>query len=120
MQPSGHEFAEAMTTVIAHRGLHEVAPENSLRAAAAAIGAGASVVECDAHLSAVAGVIVIHDTSVDRTTNGTGAVAQQSQAELASLRLTGASPPEGVPTLAELIRLIDGRARLLIELKWAS
>src|SRR3989442_9967523 len=60
---------------IAHRGASARAPENTLAAFKEAIRLGADSIELDAHLSADGVPMVIHDDSVDRTTNGRGAVA---------------------------------------------
>ena len=60
--------------LIAHRGYSSIAPENTLAAFEAAIEAGAEVLECDVQLSADGVVVVMHDPTVDRTTDGRGAV----------------------------------------------
>lgn len=102
-------------SVIAHRGFSAAAPENTLAAFAAALTFGADVVECDVHLSSDCRVMVIHDATVDRTTDGSGAVWSRSEA---SLRALDAGAGEKIPTLAEVLRLVKGRARVLVELKW--
>src|SRR4051794_30509551 len=63
--------------VVAHRGASGLAPENTLAAFRLAVELGSPGVECDVHLTADGRVIVIHDATVDRTTNGSGEVAAQ-------------------------------------------
>jgi glycerophosphoryl diester phosphodiesterase len=109
------------TLVVAHRGASAEGPENTLAAFRLALEQGAPAVECDVHLSADGFPVVIHDETVDRTTNGKGAVAALTRAALRRLdagswrgnRFAG----EPIPTLEETLDLCAGRARLFIELK---
>ncbi len=71
--------------VIGHRGMAAAAPENTLEAMQLAFSYGADAVEFDLRLSADGEVVVIHDPVVDRTTDGTGAVAQKTWPELYEL-----------------------------------
>ena len=68
--------------VIAHRGFSGQAPENTLAAFQAAIDAGSDMIELDVHLTRDSEVVVIHDDTLERTTNGKGNVAEKSLAEL--------------------------------------
>ncbi len=77
--------------VAAHRGFHLNHPENSLAALRAAAELGASFAETDVRHTADGVLVVIHDDRVDRTTDGSGEVEAMSYAEIAQLRLTGAS-----------------------------
>src|SRR5690606_12031890 len=61
--------------LVAHRGARAVAPENTLVAMQRAVAIGVDAIECDVHLSADGEVVVCHDPTVDRTTDGTGAIA---------------------------------------------
>ena len=98
---------------IAHRGASGHAPENTLKAFALAIEMGCPWVELDVYF--VDGeLIVIHDHDVDRTTNGTGLVME---ATFSSLRALNAGENEKIPTLDEVIALIDHKAGINIELK---
>jgi len=102
---------------IAHRALHDVAdgrPENSRAAIAAAIEAGYGI-ELDLQLSRDGRAMVFHDYELDRLTDATGFVRNHSMSELTEIPLTGGH--EGIPTLAEILDLVAGRAPLLIELK---
>lgn len=124
-----HQYSDnGEPVIIAHRGYSSEAPENTLAAFEAALDAGAHVLECDVHLSADGQVIVIHDETVDRTTDGAGAIASLTLAELKRLDAGAKSSRRGqhrfealrLLTLSELIEFVNGRARLLIELKWSS
>ncbi len=102
---------------IAHRGLHDSAagvPENSRAAIAAAIEAGYGA-EIDLQLSADGVAVVVHDFTLDRLTEATGPVCHRRAAALGRLCLAGSA--ETIPTLADILRQVDGRIPLLIELK---
>jgi len=109
------ELARLGAAPFAHRGLHGPGvAENSLAAFDAAIGAGHGI-ELDVQVSLDGEAIVFHDHDLDRLTTASGAVARRSAAELADLAYREG---EGkVPTLAEALRRIAGRAALLIEVK---
>jgi glycerophosphoryl diester phosphodiesterase len=98
---------------IAHRGAAGDAPENTLRAFERALEQGATFLELDVHLVHDR-LLVIHDDTVDRTTDGTGPLAAHS---LAELRALDAGEGERIPFLEEVLELAAGRARLNIELK---
>jgi glycerophosphoryl diester phosphodiesterase len=83
---------------------------------------GVDAIEVDVHLSADGIPVLIHDDSVDRTMDGRGAVASLTLAELREFDASARSPfdacrGERVPTLAEALELIHGRALLVIEIK---
>jgi glycerophosphoryl diester phosphodiesterase len=102
---------------IAHRGLHDFAKgivENSLSAARAAVAAGYAI-ECDVQLSADGEVVVFHDDTLERLTEGTGRLGDLSYAEIARLTLRGAR--ESAPRLRDLLATIDGAVPLVIEIK---
>ncbi|WP_322508850.1 glycerophosphodiester phosphodiesterase [Anaerolinea sp.] len=94
------------TLIIAHRGASAYAPENTLAAFRLAIEQGADAIELDAKLSADGHVVVIHDPTVDRTTNGKGWVHRLTLAELKNLdagRFFSAKfSGEPIPTLEEV------------------
>ncbi len=99
----------------AHRGLHgDGVPENSLAAFALACEAGYGI-ELDVQLSADGEVMVFHDYTLVRMTGDGRRLCELSAAELGALRL--ADTEEIVPTLAEVLALVDGRVPLLVELK---
>jgi glycerophosphoryl diester phosphodiesterase len=100
--------------IIAHRGASAYEPENTLRAFRRAMEQGADLSELDLHLSKDGALIVMHNPTVDQTTNGHGAIRDQT---LAELRLLDAGHGERVPTLHDVIDLVRGRHGLYIELK---
>jgi glycerophosphoryl diester phosphodiesterase len=106
--------------VMAHRGDRENRPENTLSAFRKAIDDGAEILETDLHLSADDEFICIHDSTVDRTTNGSGEVAKLSLVELKGLKAgvshTGYAD-ERIPTLAELAAILPEGIALALELK---
>ena len=107
---------------IAHRGASGTSPENTLAAFRAAIAAGAEMCELDVQPSGDHALVVIHDDTVDRTTDGQGAVKEMTLAELkrldAGVRLGGAAgSSEPIPTLDEVFAATAGRCALNIELK---
>jgi glycerophosphoryl diester phosphodiesterase len=112
--------------IIAHRGDSAHRPENTLASFQSALEVGAEILEMDVQLTRDGHVVVIHDPTVDRTTSGQGAVAGF---DLAALRALSAGYPERfgtrysgerVPTLAEALAFLRGRARLMIEIKTDS
>jgi glycerophosphoryl diester phosphodiesterase len=104
------------TLVGGHRGNPAEEPENTLRSFASALELGVDVVECDVHLSADGDLVVIHDHTVDRTTDGQGLVGAKTTAELRALDAGGG---ERLPLLDEVVDLVRGRAGLVVELKQA-
>ena len=107
--------------VFAHRGASAYAPENTLPAFALAARQGADGIELDVHLSKDGELVVIHDETLDRTTNGTGAVKDHTLAELQALCAgNGMSGFDGarIPTLREVLELVRPTGMLVnIELK---
>jgi glycerophosphoryl diester phosphodiesterase len=105
---------------LAHRGASKMAPENTMEAFRLGIEAGAGGLELDVHLTRDGRVVVIHDPTVDRTTGGTGAVAEMTLDELRALDAGHRfNPDDGadfpyrgrnvrVPTLAEVLRVFPG------------
>lgn len=93
-----------MPAVVAHRGASAAAPENTLAALRLAAAMGARWAECDVRLSADGVAVVLHDATLERTTDGRGPVAARTAAELAALDAGGwfdaAFAGERVPTLA--------------------
>ena len=100
--------------VVAHRGASAYEPENTLRAFRRASELGAQMSELDLHLSKDGYPIVMHNATVEKTTNGTGAIKDMTLAELKKL---DAGKGERIPTLQEVIDLVRGKGGLYIELK---
>jgi glycerophosphoryl diester phosphodiesterase len=106
---------------IAHRGASAVAPENTLAAFEKAEALGADGVELDVRLCANGVPVVIHDASVDRTTDGSGQVADMTLTQLKELDAGSWFGPafseEPIPTVMETLETVGGRLLLNIELK---
>lgn len=106
--------------LIAHRGANQLAPENSLQAFRIAQAQGADVLETDLHVTSDGEIVLFHDHTLSRMTDGTGPLFARSLRELKRLRLRG---PDGtltgerIPTLVELLVATQGKMPLLLELK---
>jgi glycerophosphoryl diester phosphodiesterase len=107
--------------IIAHRGNSAHAPENTMASFESAVAAKADWVELDVHLTADGDAIVIHDETVDRTTDGKGRVADLTTSQLKALDAGKWFDPrfagERLPLLGEVLARMNGRAPVLIELK---
>lgn len=107
--------------IIAHRGYRQRFPENTLAAFAAAFDAGAHMVELDVTLTRDRQVVVLHDETLNRTTDGKGRVRQRSLADLKQLDAGGWFHPqfsgERLPTLDEVLDLCAGQGLVNIEIK---
>jgi glycerophosphoryl diester phosphodiesterase len=118
--------------VIAHRGCHEAAPlhklgstpENSTAALLQCVTLGADVMETDVRRSRDGHLVMVHDDTVDRTTNGTGRVADLTLAQLKALRLrqdeggpAAALTDQRIPTLDEILACAKGRIVLNLDIK---
>jgi glycerophosphoryl diester phosphodiesterase len=106
--------------LMAHRGNSLLCPENTMAAFRQALADGADIIETDLHLTADGVFVCIHDATVDRTTDGAGAVADMTFAELRSLSAAygrAEFQAERVPTLAELAALLPEDVALGLELK---
>lgn len=112
--------------VIAHRGGAGLRPENTMAAFEHAAALGVDAVECDVHLSRDGEVVVIHDDTLDRTTDARGPVSALTAAELARVDATasfvgtGGTPWRaagvGVPRLADVLERLAGLP-VVIEIK---
>jgi glycerophosphoryl diester phosphodiesterase len=109
------------TEVFAHRGAKMVAPENTLPAFEQAIAMGADGAELDVQCSKDGVLVVMHNFTVDETTNGHGRVADLSAAELSKLDAGSHFDPKfskvGVPTLEDVLAVTAGKIKLNIEIK---
>ena len=103
-----------MIEVIGHRGAAGLEPENTLRSVRRAIELGVDRVEIDVRVSRDERLVIMHDETVDRTTNGHGYVSELTFDELRSL---DAGMGEKIPTLEEILKFTMGKAKLEIELK---
>jgi glycerophosphoryl diester phosphodiesterase len=118
-----------MTLVVAHRGASRQAPENTMEAFRLGVEAGADAIELDVHLTADGELAVIHDDTLDRTTDLTGSVASKTMDEIreadAGARfsrdddagLPFADRGLRVPTLPEVLEWLPAEVGLVVEIK---
>ncbi len=111
--------------LIAHAACKGHAPENTLAGVRAALALGVDAVEVDVHCSADRVPVLIHDATVDRTTDGSGPVSALTLAQLRRLdagarACDGRFAGERIPTLAEALDLTRGRCLLVVEIKPAG
>jgi len=99
---------------IGHRGASGYEPENTLISFEKAIDLNADGIELDVHLSSDGELVVIHDETIDRTTNGKGAVNKLSLKELKVFQIDNS---QEIPTLIEVFDLVNQRCFINIELK---
>ena len=107
--------------IIAHRGYRQEYPENTLAAFQAAMAAGVSMIELDVMFSRDRRVVVIHDATLERTTDGHGAVNDYTMEELKQLDagswFDAKFADQHLPELSEVLDLVNGRAYINIEIK---
>jgi glycerophosphoryl diester phosphodiesterase len=117
-----------MTIVVAHRGASRRAPENTMEAFRLGVEAGADAIELDVHLTADGQLAVIHDESLDRTTDRTGRVADLTMDQIREADAGATFTTEGdeapyagrgleVPTLVEVLDWLPDGIGLVIEIK---
>jgi len=107
--------------VVAHRGASGTAPENTLTAIGLALEAGALMVEIDVQITTDDQIVVFHDSTLERTTNGHGEISRFSYEELKKLDagswFAAQFRGEKIPLLDDVFRLIKGRACINVEIK---
>jgi len=99
---------------VGHRGARAYEPENTLRSFAKAIELGVDAVEFDVRRTKDNEIVVIHDASVDRTTNGKGLVGELT---LKQIKQLVTEKGEKIPTLEEAFDFLDKKVKVLVELK---
>lgn len=121
MTSSERKQGATQAFIVGHRGAAGLAPENTLAAFREGMKA-TSMIELDVHLSKDGHVIVAHDPTADRTTDGTGAWQDLTLEEIKKLDAGSWFNPsfagERVPTLDEVLSMVDGHCTVIIELKW--
>ncbi len=103
--------------IIAHRGASGYEVENTLKAFERAYHMGAAMIECDVHECASGDIVVLHDDTIDRTTNGSGYVETLTLDELHRFKT---KDDQTIPTLQKVLDLVDRRMQVNIELKGAN
>jgi glycerophosphoryl diester phosphodiesterase len=114
---SERPFSQDHPLVVAHRGDSATHPENTLEAFEAAIAAGADAIEFDVRLTSDGAPVLMHDATVDRTTNGRGPVRSLSLAQVGALHVQANDGPARVPTLRETLEFVSGRIGIDVEIK---
>jgi glycerophosphoryl diester phosphodiesterase len=107
--------------VIAHRGVAAEAPENTLPAITRAIELGCAMAEVDVRYTSDGALVLVHDETLDRTTDGSGRVSEKTLADLRRLDAGRSASPAfrgtRIPTLDEAVTLARGRIQLYLDLK---
>ncbi len=110
-----------LPAIVAHRGGKRWAPENSMAAFAASVEAGVDGIELDIHKCKSGELVVIHDDTLERTTNGKGYVKDKTWAELKDLDCGSwydkSFKNERLPLLKDVLKLVDGKLTINIEIK---
>lgn len=117
-----------MTLVVAHRGANAAAPENTMEAYRLAVEMGADAIELDVHLTADGELAVMHDETLDRTTDHTGSIASLTMEQIRAAdagygfeATDGSFPFRGqglqVPTLSEVLDWLPDGIGLVVEVK---
>nr|WP_319488977.1 glycerophosphodiester phosphodiesterase family protein [uncultured Caproiciproducens sp.] len=109
-------------SIIGHRGYAGAAPENTRAAFEKALNSNkVDAVECDIQLTKDGRLVVIHDFTIDRTSNGTGFVAEYTYNELLAFDFGGWFSPEfagqKIMLFEDLLKLVDGRKNIMVEIK---
>ena len=117
-------FLAAQIMVISHRGEHLAHPENTLPAFQAAIDAHADFFELDVRTTSDGQLVLMHDGTVDRTTNGHGAVAQMTFEQIraldAGVKMGSQFAGTKVPTFEEALNLAHGKIGVYVDCKWIA
>lgn len=107
--------------VVAHRGNHVDMPENTVAAIAATIQCGADYAELDLRTTKDGQLVLMHDATVDRMTNGKGKVADLTWAEIRQLKVNSKDGKDyRVPTFAEALRASKGKVNIYLDFKDAD
>lgn len=108
-----HSFSQ-IPVITSHRGAAAFAPENTLLSVQKALDAGAARIEVDVRMSSDSILVIMHDRDLERTTNCEGKVFEMKYSEMADCN---AGFDQKIPTLSEVLHVIDGKATLVIDLK---
>ena len=110
--------------VIAHRGNHIKVPENTLEAVKAAIKSGADYVEIDLRTTKDGALVIHHDATVDRMTNGSGNVKDLTLAEIQQLSVADKNRPTKkryrIPTFSDVLKACKGKINIYLDFKDAA
>lgn len=116
--------AQHKPVVIAHRGNHRHAPENTLRAFQNAINAGVDYVEVDLRTTRDGVLVVMHDETIDRMTSSQGKIKELDWNSLKDLQVIDKKHPEKgqdrIPTFREVLEICKGKVKIYLDFKEAS
>lgn len=123
-EPVANDFATSRVLMVCHRGANHVAPENTMAAARKALELGADYIEVDVRTSSDGVMYNIHDSTVDRTTNGSGKVRELTSAEIDGLDAGSWFGPEfageRVPRIREMLEWARGKTGIYFDAKDAE
>lgn len=114
MATTVNELFEMKLFIVGHRGAKGLEPENTIRSIKRAIALGVDAVEVDVRLTKDNIPVIMHDETLDRTTNGKGRVRDYT---LKELKKFNAGDNEKIPTLEEVVKEVAGKVVLFIEIK---
>lgn len=104
--------------VVAHRGYHLSAPENSIHALQESIRVGADYMEIDLHTTKDGAIVLMHDGTVNRTTDGTGTIRSLTLDQIKALHFKKEErPDEKVPTFDEILTASKGKIGFYLDIK---
>jgi len=103
-----------LVKVVGHRGAAGEEPENTLRSILRGIECGADFIEVDVRSTKDGVLVLLHDETLDRTTNGSGLLREHNFSEICNL---DAGKGERIPRVEEVLEVIKGKCRILLELK---
>jgi glycerophosphoryl diester phosphodiesterase len=110
--------------VISHRGNHTDAPENTMKAYENAITVGADYIEIDLRTTKDSQLVIMHDASIDRMTNGSGKIKDLILAELSTYQVEEKSKPEwgkfAIPQFEEVLKLVKNKINIYLDFKEAD
>ena len=107
---------------VAHRGASKLAPENTIQSFALALNQNIDIIELDIHLSKDDSIVVIHDNNLKRTAGIDEYVENLTYSELRKINIAKKISNDNInyiiPTLDEVLKLVNGSKKVLIEIKW--
>ncbi|KQS32637.1 glycerophosphodiester phosphodiesterase family protein [Dyadobacter sp. Leaf189] len=120
-QPAHLPQSKNKTVVIAHRGNHMEVPENTVASCREAIECGADYVEVDLRTTKDGKLVLLHDAKVDRTTNGSGRIADMTLAEVRKLQVFNRNKKtHRIPEFKEVLAVCKGKINIYLDFKDAS
>ncbi len=121
MKPLAELVQEDGLLICAHRGASNLAPENTMSALRKALETGATMIELDVQITRDQELVVFHDDTLERTTNGYGSIHERSYADLTQLDAGSWFAPEfadeHIPRFRDAVEMLRGRTYLNIEIK---